>query len=132
MEVSVLCISPAIAEQWKSCLLFHDLHESCIASQEACYWQLQSINQFKIIPEKTFPTLDSKDIPLKFLQSNYDPFLCSDTSIPFLQSWGAIGHGKICCCYLFRLVGSSRFWVWISYSICFLSSFPLFNSLASS
>ena len=45
-------------------------------------------NLFKSILENNFPTIDSRDLPLKLLQSDFKPFLYKDTSIASLQSWG--------------------------------------------
>ena len=43
-------------------------------------------NLFKIILENNFPTIDSRDMPLKLLQSDFEPFLYKDTSIASLLS----------------------------------------------
>ena len=45
-------------------------------------------NLFKIILENNFPTIDSRDMPLKLRRSDFKPFLYKDTSIASLQSWG--------------------------------------------
>ena len=45
-------------------------------------------NLFKIILENNFPTIVGRDMPLKLLQSDFEPFSPKDTSIASLQSWG--------------------------------------------
>ena len=45
-------------------------------------------NLLKIILENIFPTIDSRDMPLKLLRSDFEPFLYKDTSITSLKSWG--------------------------------------------
>ena len=63
-------------------------------------------NLFKIILENNFPTIDSRDMPLKLLQSDFEPFLYKDTSIASLQSWDTslllLCHPVLAlCCYSF-------------------------------
>ena len=45
-------------------------------------------NLSKIILKNNFPTIDSRDMPLKLLLSDF-PFLYKDTIIASLQSWGS-------------------------------------------
>ena len=47
---------------------------------------IMQTNLFKIILENNFPTIDSRDMPLKLLPSDFEPFLYKDTGITSLQS----------------------------------------------
>ena len=56
-------------------------------------------NLFKIILENNFPTINSRDMPLKLLQSDFEPFLYKDTNIASLQSWGtSLSHTLLMTC----------------------------------
>ena len=67
-------------------------------------------NLFKIILENNFPTIDSRDMPLKLLQSDFEPFLYKDTSIAYLQSWGtSLSHTLWMICFWWSIIFSPPF-----------------------
>ena len=70
MEDSVLFTSPAIAEHWNSAMACKKPH--CDSGRIPL--TILQTNLFKIILENNFPTTDSRDMPLKLLQSDFEPF----------------------------------------------------------
>ena len=107
-RVDILIVSKAFDKSMKHWYFgrFCSLHFSCncralkiISTVPRLAWKLHCdssrilltivrTNLFKIIFENNFPTIDSRDMPLRLLQSDFEPFLYKDRSIASLQSWG--------------------------------------------